>query len=401
MKSLRVLITNFSLRERTGTEMYAFDLARGLLALGHAPVLYSPRPGALAEKIRRETVPVVDDLDKLSAPPDIIHGQHADETATALLRFPSAPAVYVCHDWYFAKDAPPRFPRVLRYVGVDSACRDKLVYEHGVPEERVSVLLQFVDLEKFPQRAPLPARPRRALVLCNQTKENAHLEAARAACARAGVTLDVYGLGVGRPCERPGELLAGYDVVFAKARTALEALAVGASVVVYWWRRLGPPVTLSNFEQLRLDNFGLRAMTGELTPEEFGRGVGEALARYDPAEAARVSERVRAEAGRDRLVAEFVKIYESAVAEHAAGPPRDEEAEARAAASYLRALTLSRGRQYDALHDSATFRVRERLLRVPVLGDFARTVARAAAGRRGEAKQSGQSGQKGTKGQKS
>jgi len=398
MNSLKVLITNFSLRERTGTEMYAFDLARGLLALGHSPVLYSPRPGALAELIRRETVPVVDDLDRLSAPPDIIHGQHADETVTALLRFPSAPAVYVCHDWYFSKDAPPRFPRVLRYVAVDSACRDKLVFEHGVPEERVSVLLQFVDLEKFRPRAPLPARPKRALILCNQTKENAHLEAARAACRRAGVSLDVYGLGVGRPCASPEELLAGYDVVFAKARTALEALAVGAWVVVYWWRRLGPPVTLADFERLRRDNFGLRAMGAQLTPEEFGRAVEQALARYDPAEAARVSGRVRAEAGRDSLVSEFVQLYESAVAEHAAaGGARDEEAEARAAASYLRALTLSRARQYDTLYDSATFRVRERLLSMPVLGGVARTVARAAgAGRRGAAGSDGAKGAKGS-----
>ena len=396
MKSLKVLITNFSLRERTGTEMYAFDLARGLLARGHAPVLYSPRPGPLAELIRRETVPVVDDLDRLSAPPDIIHGQHADETVTALVRFPAAPAVYVCHDWYFAGDAPPRFPRVLRYVAVDSACRDKLVYEHGVPEGRVSVLLQFVDLEKFLPRAPLPARPRRALVLCNQTKENAHLEAARAACRRAGVTLDVYGLGVGRPVERPEVLLADYDVVFAKARTALEASAVGCWVVVYWWRRLGPPVTLSNFEQLRLDNFGMRSMTAELTPEEFGRGVAEALARYDPAEAARVSGRVRAEAGLDRLVPEFVSVYETAIAEHAAGGgARDEEAEARAAARYLRALTLSKGRQYDALYDSATFRVRERLLRVPLLGRVARAAANALGGARdGAARSKGPKGSK-------
>src|SRR5205085_9379000 len=98
----------------------------------------------------------------------------------------------------------------------------------------VGVLLQFVDLERCRPRPPLPAKPRRALILCNQTKENAYLEAARAACAGAGVSLDVYGLGVGRPCERPGELLAAYDIVFAKGRTALEALAVGASVVVYW-----------------------------------------------------------------------------------------------------------------------------------------------------------------------
>jgi hypothetical protein len=381
MDSLKILITNFSLRERTGTELYAFDLARGLLALGHSPVLYSPRPGALAERIRRETVPVVNDLDHLRAPPDIIHGQHADETVTALLRFPNTPAVYVCHDWYLSVDAPPRFPRVLRCVGVDSACRDKLVFEHGVPEERVSVLLQFVDLEKFRPRPPLPARPRRALILCNQTKENAYLEAARAACAGAGVSLDVYGLGVGRPVERPEELLAEYDVVFSKARTALEAAAVGASVVVYWYRRLGPVVTTAELERLRRDNFGMRAMGPRSTPEEFGRDVAAALGRYDAAEAARVSERVRAEAGRDRLVSEFVGLYESVIEEHA-GRARDEEAEARAAASYLRALSLSKARAADVLYESATFRLRDRLLGVPLVGGAARSLARVVAAAR-------------------
>ncbi len=382
MDRLKVLITNFSLRERTGTEMYAFELARGLLALGHSPVLYSPRPGPLAERIRRETVPVVDDLGRLSAPPDIIHGQHADETVTALLRFPNTPAVYVCHDWYLSLDAPPRFPRVLRCVGVDSACRDKLVFEHGVPEERVSVLLQFVDLEKFRPRPPLPRRPRRALVLCNQTKENEYLEAARAACARAGVSLDVYGLGVGRPHARPEELLAAYDVVFAKGRTALEAAAVGASVVVYWWRRLGPVVTSEGLGRLRRDNFGMRSMGPKSTPEEFGREIERALAQYDAGEAARVSERVRAEAGRGRLVEEFVGLYESVIAEHAADPARDEEAEALAAAAYLRSLSLSKAKEYEVLYDSATFRLRDRLLKLPLVGGVTRALVRAATGAR-------------------
>ena len=298
---------------------------------------------------------------------------------TALLRFPPAPALYVCHDWHPSIDTPPRFPRVLRYVAVDSQCRDKLVFEHGVPEERVSVLLQFVDLERFrPRRAPCPRSRGARSRLCNQTKENAYLEAARAACAGAGVSLDVYGLGVGRPCARPGELLAEYDMVFAKGRTALEALAVGASVVVYWWRRLGPVVTAEGPGRLRLDNFGMRAMGPKSTPEEFGRDVAGALARYDAAEAARVSALVRAEAGRERFVKEFVGLYESVMEEHAARPARDEEAEARAAAAYVRAHSLSKGREYDVLYDSATFRLRRRLLNLPLVGGVARALTRRA-----------------------
>jgi len=118
MSGLKILITNLMLENWTGTELFVRDLALGLLEAGHHPVLYSPRLGKLASEIRRETIPVIDNLDKLSTPPDIIHGQHVNETLTALLHFADAPAVFFCHDWYFYEDYPPHFPRLLRYVAI-------------------------------------------------------------------------------------------------------------------------------------------------------------------------------------------------------------------------------------------------------------------------------------------
>ena len=382
MGGLRVLITNVRLDEWTGTELYVRDVARALLARGHSPVAYSPRLGALAAEMRCETIPVVEDLSRLSVAPDIIHGHHANETLTALLHFPDAPAVYFCHDWYFKQDYPPAFPRVLRYVAVDAACREKLVSEHGVPAERVAVLTQFFDAEKFrPRSAPLPPRPRRALVLCNYTKESEHLAAAREACARARVELDVRGAGVGRPCERPEEILGDYDVVFAKGRAALEAAAVGAAVVVYWWRRLGPLVTPGELERLRQENFGVRVMGPQLTPEEFGREVGRALELYDPAGAAEVSRRVRETSGRDATMAQLLEIYEDAIAEHEAAPEPDRAAEARAAAAHLRRISLSFWEERSRVYNSTPFRLAERLLKTPLVGRLARPFARVAAGR--------------------
>src|ERR671914_3045214 len=116
MNGLKVLITNLKLEGWTGTELFVRDVARALLAAGHRPVIYSPRLGKLAAEIRKETVPVVEDLSQLSTPPDIIHGQHANETLTALLHFGRVPSVYFCHDWYFPEDFPPTFPRIMRYV---------------------------------------------------------------------------------------------------------------------------------------------------------------------------------------------------------------------------------------------------------------------------------------------
>ena len=55
-------------------------------------------------------MPVVNDLAKVTAVPDIIHGQHNHELFTALLRFPGVPAVRICHGWL---DEPPQPRGVL------------------------------------------------------------------------------------------------------------------------------------------------------------------------------------------------------------------------------------------------------------------------------------------------
>lgn len=372
---MRILITNFKLETWSGTELFVRDLALGLLEAGHRPIVYSPRLGKLADEIRKETVPVVDDLAQISAAPDVIHCQHLTESLTALLHFPNAPGLYFCHDWYFNEDRPPEFPRILRYVAVDDQCYDKLIWELGVPEQRTEVLCQFVDLQRFRPRPALPTKPRRAVILCNYTKENEYLTEAQRACERSGLKLDIYGLGVGKPCERVEELLSEYDVVFAKGRAALEALATGAAVVVYWWRRLGPLVKTHNLESLRKHGFGVRSMGPQLSPGEFGKAIEQALADYDSEDTAHVTRLVRETSGRDAAITDLVRLYEEVVAENSV-LSHDREFEARIAAAQLRDLSLSFSQHRAAVNNSTPFLVTERLLRTPIIGGISRTVAR-------------------------
>ena len=332
MGGLRILITNNSLAMRAGSELYVRDLATALLARGHTPIAYSTELGDVARELRAATVPVIDDLEALGAAPDLIHGQHHLETMTAILRFPGVPAIYVCHGWAPWQEAPPRSPRILRYVAVDHACRDRLVFEHGISEERVRVLFNFVDLERFAPRAPLPARPTRALVFSNAASERTHVGVLREACARAGIALDVVGLDAGNPSSSPETLLGAYDLVFAKARAALEALAVGAAVVLCDAAGAGPMVTTAALDRLRALNFGIRTLREPLVPEVLAREI----ARYDPADAAQVSRRIRAEAGREAAVDEIVGIYGEVLAEHARHS--EDREDTRAASLYLQWL---------------------------------------------------------------
>jgi len=335
MSGLRILITNRSLTTRGGTETYLRDLAEGLVRRGHLPIVYSPRLGDTAADLRAATVPVIDNLDALGAPPDLIHGQHHLETMTALLRFPGVPAIYVCHGWLSWLEAPPLFPRIRKYVAVDWTCRDRLLFEHGIPEGAIRVLLNAIDLERFAPREPLPPRPRRALVLSNKASQKTHVEAVRKACGRAGVDVEIVGQGAGRVTARPEDALRRADLVFAKGRSALEALAVGAAVVLCDASGSGPMVTTDNLGELRAMNFGIRALRDRIDSHTLSRRMTE----YDSADAAEVSRRIRAGAGRDALVDQLVELYREVLGEFASTTPADPVLEARAVSGYLRFLS--------------------------------------------------------------
>jgi Glycosyltransferase Family 4 len=352
---LRVLITNRILLTRTGTEVYVRDLAASLLRRGHLPICYSPYLGEMAAEIRAGTVPVVEDLARVGVPPDIIHGHHGLETLAALLAFPGVPAVAVCHSWSGWPEAPVIFPRVARYLAVDHTCRDRLVFEHGLAEDRVEVRLNAVDLAQFQPRGPLPVRPARALAFDNNAS-GGYLEAIQQACAARGIAVDVAGHRSRRVLGRPQDVLGGYDVVFAKGKAALEATAVGAAVVLADVSGIGEMVTTGNFARLRPLNFGLRTLR---RPPSVAVIAGE-LARYDAADAAAVSNLVRETAGHEALVDELLDLYAEVLAERA-GIVDDPAAELRAASRYLERLAAPL-RQRDLLHGMVG-----RLLRLPLV----------------------------------
>ncbi len=306
---MRILLTNNTLCHRAGSELYVRDIAIELMRRGHRPVAYSTQLGAVAEELRAATVPVIDRLNDLAEPPDIIHGQHHYETFTALLRFPDTPAVYYCHGWLPWEEATLKHPNIVRYVAVDHLCRERLIVEGGVSPNRVEVVLNFFDERLFPQRPPLPATPKRALVFSNYFTNHC-LTAVTKACARCGIELDVRGLNNGNPSDHPGPLLAAYDIVFAKARSAIEAMAVGASVVLCGPDKLGPMVTTENFGSLRLWNFGIRTLAMPLDADL----LAAELQKYNCEDASKVSHLVRTTCELQSAADHIVDIYQRVLA---------------------------------------------------------------------------------------
>ncbi len=307
-RPLTILFVVAHLADRTGLSLYVQDLAIELHRRGHRPIVYSSRNGAIAVQLRNSTIPVPDQLDAIGAAPDVIHGNNYFETLLALLHFPSSPAVFTCHGWASAKNQPPSHPRIRRFVPVDQTCRDRLLYEHAVVPELIDVQYNFVDMARFAPRPPLPARPSRAFVFSNKL-EPEHLQLIIEECERRGITLDVLG---SEPIDNPGIVLRNYDLVFARGRSALESMAIGAALIVCGREGMGPMATTQNFDELRSLNFGMRALRAPVTHEDIVR----VFETYDAADAMDVSRRVRNQASLDDAVTEMLGTYTAVIDEH-------------------------------------------------------------------------------------
>lgn len=342
---MKILITNGRLAKRTGTEMYVYELAIELLARGHEPVVYSPAVGPLGELLRGKTVPVVQQVNRLAVTPDVIHGHHFEPLLCASLRYPRTPAIFCCHSWNSHQDRPPRLPSIQTYVAVDEACRDRLVYEFGVPEYCTQIVHNFVNLQRFHPRDDLPVRPSRALLFTNRTTIGRFPRALAAGCRDHGIQLDLLRAIAGKNCLEPEKVLPKYDVVFARGKAAIEAMAVGNAVILGDRRGLGPLVTSENFQRLRNLNFGRRAFNRPMRTAEVSRQ----LANYSAADASTVSRQIREQSPIDLIVDRWLELYAGAIESFTSPAPAAMEATMRAAAEHLEQLhpSLARGRRME------------------------------------------------------
>ena len=324
-----MLITNLYVARGSGSEAVVELLADGLRQAGHQPMLYAPTLGPQAVRMRSRGHVVVDRLAALPTRPDVLHLQHATPAAMALAAFPGVPAVFACHSALFEVEAPRLHPQIRFWVAVDDLCRDRCL-SRGVPEDRLTVILNAVDMRRFLPRPALPAVPARGLMLTKTVGQQALL---RAACAEAGIALDALGPATGRVSDRLEDELPQYDIVFATARMALEAAAVGCAVVVGDGRGYAGLLTSGNLDAWRRLNFG----AGLLDRPMDAASLRAAIAAYDPTDTAIVTARLRAEAGAADYAAAHVALYAAALADPA--PPTADLA--GATASWLEDLLPS------------------------------------------------------------
>ena len=127
--------------------------------------------------------------------------------------------------------------------------------------------------------------------------------------------------------------LGDYDLVFASARMALEAAAMGCAVIVCDDRGFAGMLSSRNLSSWRPMNFGVGILTLPETPENLHRAIAE----YDAADAATVSDELRRSAGAVDYVERYLEVYRRAKERPA--PGREEIA--AATAQWVEELTVT------------------------------------------------------------
>jgi len=305
MPALRILFTNNTLARPAGTELSLHDACLAMQQRGHIVAAFSSQLGEIADRLLKAGVCVFDSLDSAPWAPDVIHGQHEWESTLAAMRWPAVPVISFRRGPYLWQEAPCRMPNVVRYVAVDDACREKLEQEDGIPAEMITIVRNGVDLSRFMPRSPLPLKPKSALIFSNYASESNFAPAVRSACKENDIALTIIGASAGNPVPHPEAVLGDYDIVFAKGKAALEALATGCAVIVGDTAGLGEMVTPDNFEALRKLSFGNPCMSSAWAAQS----VTQQLRCYDAKKGTDLALQVRSTCGLERTADQLEQLY--------------------------------------------------------------------------------------------
>lgn len=228
---MRVVHTTHSLDGSTGVQSYLLTVADEMQRTGHEVWLYSTELGSAAEYAETLGLRVIRGVDELPDEIDfaVAHssvGSHEFDAAC-----PGVPQVSVAHGSYFDVYTPPQIDGAVACVVTlwPQAAKRMAALATSIP---VVTLSQPVDRARFRDRAPIPERPRKALILSNYL-DGERRERIEKACELAGLELEHVGATGSGQSNRAEDAINRADIVIGKGRAAVEGMACGRAVYVY------------------------------------------------------------------------------------------------------------------------------------------------------------------------
>lgn len=309
---MNILITNRELDRYSGSTLYVKELALSLKKRGEVVQVYTFIIGKIGKELMKEGIFVTNNLKKITFYPDIIHAHHNITTIDVVSYFRNSPVVLWIHDRLNKMDHPFLHKNILKYVAVDYNCKERYEKDSNFDPSDSEVIYNWVNLERFKLKKHINKKPKKALVFSNYAKDNNHLTAIKSACEKSQISIDVIGIGSGNIKYDPENHLANYDIIFAKAKAAMESITTGAGVIVCDFTGLAGFVTSNNVAHYRKYNFGMKLMKFDITPANI---INE-IRKYDASDIKNVSKIIRADIDIHLVIDQLLDLYKNCIEDY-------------------------------------------------------------------------------------
>jgi len=171
---LKILFTCLSFKTFTGSELYVYELAKGMKKLGHDVTVMSEIGGPLTDLAKKQGIKVhplsepigykkgdgvwlfngevsqPNVMYRISEIPfDIIHCQHKPVTEYICKVYPDIPKICTIHSEVINLEEPFKHESIKEWIAIRPEIEQFLIIEHDIPEEDIKVIYNPIDNEKF------------------------------------------------------------------------------------------------------------------------------------------------------------------------------------------------------------------------------------------------------------
>jgi hypothetical protein len=223
---VRFVLGNRLMAHAGGTETHLVTIGDQLLRLGHEVVIYSPELGPFADYARRRGLEVLDQPRELPDECDVVFAQDGLVVYDLAKRYPRAVTAFrICGD-IFDFQSPPQVDGIVDLVVVLSDRYARLAQACAV-EAPILRLRVPVDVDRLTPVGAIRERPRRAVILGNYPDR---IQTVKEAWEPRGI--EIGQIGGAQQRYDLAAALENADIVVAKSRAALDAMACGRAVYV-------------------------------------------------------------------------------------------------------------------------------------------------------------------------
>jgi hypothetical protein len=310
---MKVLLTNHHLEHFAGSEIFTFELAKGLQRSGHMVVVYSKYIEGFRALLSQEGITVCNDLKQLATQEfDVAHVHHHINALEVRQAFPNLPIFFLSHGAASFLENPPSLDINISQFGAISRHVKRKLISLGIKSSQILLVPNLVDDSKFAPQSSISEQPKRALILSNRIDLQTE-QIIRQACQKLQIEVTAVGARFRQVSnhELP-RYINQVDLVFTIGRGVLETMFCGRVPLVLDHQGGDGLVTPTNYRLLENFHFSGKRFKKRFTVTQLVREIK----KYHQEDGPQLQKMVVRKNSVEAVVAKLEGYYSQTIKQH-------------------------------------------------------------------------------------